>query len=183
MNRRRKKSKTFSTGMMVLVFIAAICMTLSSRFEKEEESGLTSSFSDDSKTYETAENSAQVISLDKKKTTESSAESATGTATTVQDAIAAIEQKEQKDLKFRTKDKLDSHYKKHGIEMGFSSEDEYLEAANALIKNPEALHKLQAEDGDDVYYLESTDEIAFVSKDGYIRTYFICSGKAYYDRQ
>ncbi len=84
---------------------------------------------------------------------------------------------------FRSESKFQGHYEKHGIEMGFSSPGEYLDAANALINNPEALHKYEEEDGDEVFFLESTNEIAFVSRDGYIRTYFICNGKDYFDRQ
>jgi len=58
-----------------------------------------------------------------------------------------------------------------------------LDGANALINNPAALHKLEAEDDDYIYYLQATNEIVFLSQDGYIRTYFICSGKDYFDRQ
>ena len=83
---------------------------------------------------------------------------------------------------FRNPDRLTEHYKKHGIEMGFSSEEEYLAAANAVIQNPDALHKLEAEDNDHVYFIEATGEIVFLSQDGYIRTYFI-SDRAYFDRQ
>lgn len=54
--------------------------------------------------------------------------------------------------------------------------------ANNVIQNPSALHKLEAEDGDDVYYVESTREFVVVSTDGYIRTYFLAD-LDYYDRQ
>ena len=84
---------------------------------------------------------------------------------------------------FRYPSYLTEHYNKHGIEMGYKSEKSYLDAANALINNPDALHKLEAEDHDHIYYLESTNEIVFLSQDGFIRTYFICSGKDYFDRQ
>ncbi len=84
---------------------------------------------------------------------------------------------------FRYPDRLTGHFEKHGAEMGFSTEEEYLEAANALINNPDCLRKTEAEDGDQIYFLESTNEIAFVSTDGYLRTYFICSGIDYYNRQ
>lgn len=57
-------------------------------------------------------------------------------------------------------------------------------AANVVIHSPDALHKLEAEDGDDVYYLETTNEFVIVSTDGYIRTYFCPNdGKDYFDRQ
>lgn len=84
---------------------------------------------------------------------------------------------------FRTQSQFDGHFEKHGEEVGCKSKEEYLAAANAVINNPNALHKLEAEDDDHIYYLEDTNEIVFLSQDGYIRTYFICSGKAYYDRQ
>ena len=84
---------------------------------------------------------------------------------------------------FRKPSYLTEHFEKHGAEVGASSELEYLQMANAVISNPNALHKLEAEDNDHVYYIEATNEIVFLSQDGYIRTYFICSGKAYFDRQ
>ena len=87
-------------------------------------------------------------------------------------------------LTFASKKLLEDHYKKHGIEMGFASAAEYLAAANRVVANPASLHKLEAEDGDDVYYLEATNEFVVVSTKGYIRTYFLPSGgKAYFDRQ
>lgn len=91
--------------------------------------------------------------------------------------------KNQKTYSFRYESYLEEHYKKHGIEMGFESKEEYLKAANAVITNPNALHKLEAEDGDHVYYVESTNEIVFLSRDGYLRTYFECWGKGYFERQ
>ena len=46
------------------------------------------------------------------------------------------------------------------------------------------VRKTEAEDGDDVYYIESTNEFVVVSADGYIRTYFKPdSGIRYYNRQ
>ena len=84
---------------------------------------------------------------------------------------------------FRKPQYLTEHFEKHGEEVGCKSEEEYLAAANAVINNPKALHKLEAEDNDHIYYIEDTNEIVFLSQDGYIRTYFICSGKAYFDRQ
>lgn len=85
---------------------------------------------------------------------------------------------------FRSEKLLLDHYKKHGIEMGFDSAEAYAEAANQVIHNPDVLHKLEAEDGDDVYYLEATNEFVVVSTDGYIRTYFNPDdGIDYYNRQ
>ena len=85
---------------------------------------------------------------------------------------------------FRNSNLLNQHYEKHGIEMGFGSAEEYQAAASAVINNPNALSKIEAEDGDFVYYVEATNEFVVLSTDGYIRTYFLPSGgKAYYDRQ
>lgn len=88
------------------------------------------------------------------------------------------------EYEFRNDELFENHYKKHGIEMGFDSKQEYLEGANRVIASPDVLHKKEAEDGDDVYYLEATNEFVVVSKAGYIRTYFNPSdGINYYNRQ
>lgn len=85
---------------------------------------------------------------------------------------------------FRNKELLNDHYEKHGKEMKFASAAEYEAAAAKVVDNPESLHKTEAEDGDDVYYLESTNEFVIVSTDGYIRTYFCPEdGLEYYNRQ
>lgn len=88
------------------------------------------------------------------------------------------------ELEFRNPDLLEDHYKKHGIDMGFSSAQSYENAAAAVVENKDSLHKKEAEDGDDVYYLERTNELVIVAKDGYIRTYFCPDdGIDYYNRQ
>lgn len=120
----------------------------------------------------------------------------TDTATTITAAVTLqTEQPEQTIMEtegsgnavyytFRNDSLLDRHYEKHGIEMGFDSADAYEAAANAVIADENALHKQEAEDGDDIYYLENTNEFVVVSGDGYIRTYFEpSSGMAYYERQ
>ena len=85
---------------------------------------------------------------------------------------------------FRTKAQRDQHYEKHGIDMGFASAEEYLIAANEVVKDPSSLHKTEKEDGDDVYYRERDNAFVIVSTDGYLRTFFYPSGgKSYYDRQ
>lgn len=86
--------------------------------------------------------------------------------------------------RFRNAKLLKQHYEKHGIEMGFASEEEYEKAASDVINDPRALTKTEAEDGDFVYYIEETNEFVILSTDGFIRTYFCPSGgKAYFDRQ
>ena len=68
--------------------------------------------------------------------------------------------------------------------MGFASAKDYEAAAAAVVVNSKALHKTEAEDGDDVYYVEETNEFVIVSTDGYIRTYFLPDGGInYFNRQ
>lgn len=88
------------------------------------------------------------------------------------------------DYRFRNRRLLDEHFEKHGREMGFSDAKAYEEAASDVVNNPEALHKIEEEDGDDVYYLESTNDFVIVSTDGFIRTYYRPnSGIDYFNRQ
>ncbi len=87
-------------------------------------------------------------------------------------------------FKFRTENLLEEHYEKHGEDMGYDSAESYEKAASAVVTNPDSLHKKEAEDGDDVYYLESSNEFVIVAKDGFIRTYFNPEdGLEYYNRQ
>ncbi|MCR4807724.1 MAG: hypothetical protein K5857_08615 [Lachnospiraceae bacterium] len=89
-----------------------------------------------------------------------------------------------KEYRFRSRNLLNQHYEKHGEEMGFKSAEEYQKAASAVVTNPSSLHKTEKEDGDDVYYLEATNEFVIVSTDGYLRTYFKPdSGIKYYNKQ
>lgn len=87
--------------------------------------------------------------------------------------------------KFRYEDRLTQHYNKHNEDFGYASQEEYEQHASDVVNNPKALHKTEKEDGDDVYFLESTGEFVIVAKGtNYIRTYFKPSaGKAYFDRQ
>jgi pyocin large subunit-like protein len=88
------------------------------------------------------------------------------------------------EYKFRNDYLLSQHYKKHGIEMGFDSKEDYEKAASLVVNNKDALHKTEEEDGDDVYYVESTNEFVVVSTDGFIRTYFNPNGGIdYFNRQ
>lgn len=86
--------------------------------------------------------------------------------------------------KFRNNGLWEEHFEKHGGEFPYATKEEYLEGANIMLDNPDKLHKHEKEDGDDVYYLEETNEFIIVSRDGYLRTYFKPSkGKKYFDRQ
>jgi pyocin large subunit-like protein len=85
---------------------------------------------------------------------------------------------------FRNDNLLTQHFQKHGNEFSYSTKEEYEAGASAVINNPKALHKTESKDGDDVYYVEDTNEFVVLSTDGYIRTYFKPSGgKSYYDRK
>lgn len=95
-----------------------------------------------------------------------------------------VKQSGDVDYKFRSSSLLKSHYEKHGKEMGFKDAKSYEAAASDVVNNPQSLHKLEKEDNDDVYYLESTNDFVIVSTDGYIRTYYRPdNGKSYFDRQ
>lgn len=83
---------------------------------------------------------------------------------------------------FRNQKRLNEHFEKHGAEVGASSAEEYENMASAVVTNSKSLHKTEAEDGDDVYYLKSTGEFVVVSTDGYIRTYYIADYD-YFNRQ
>lgn len=88
------------------------------------------------------------------------------------------------ELEFRSEKLLDEHFEKHGIEMGFETAEAYEDAAAAVVTDEDVLHKTEEEDGDDVYYLEDTNEFVVVSTDGYIRTYFEPEdGLEYFERQ
>ena len=103
---------------------------------------------------------------------------------TEEDRTETTEVSDERPLTFRNANRLNEHYEKHGIEMGFSSAEEYEAAAKKVVLNKDSLHKLEEEDGDDVYYLEISNEFVVVSPDGYIRTYFNPSdGIDYYNRQ
>lgn len=85
---------------------------------------------------------------------------------------------------FRNEKLLNQHYEKHGIEMGFDSAKSYEAAANEVIHHPDVLHRIEEEDGDDVYYLEENNGFVIVSIDGYIRTFFYPEdGLEYFNRQ
>ena len=85
---------------------------------------------------------------------------------------------------FRNEKLLNEHYEKHGKEMGFDSPKSYEAAANEVIGNPDTLHRIEKEDGDDVYYLEANNGFVVVSIDGYIRTFFYPDdGIDYFNRQ
>ena len=131
-----------------------------------------------------AADSEQAATETTAQTTTETTQEQTTEATTQEQTTEFATQAAQPTYTFRTYDRLKEHYRKHGIEMGFSSAEEYQAAANAVIANPEALTKREKEDNDYVFYVERTNEFVVLSTDGYIRTYFCPdSGKRYFDKQ
>ncbi|MBR4515499.1 MAG: hypothetical protein IKO61_11505 [Lachnospiraceae bacterium] len=111
-------------------------------------------------------------------------EPATEEKTTEENAVEENEAVSYKEYHFKNKSRLNDHYEKHGKEMGFDSAKEYEQAASDVVNNPDALHKTEKEDGDDVYYVEATNEFVVVSKQGFLRTYFLPDkGIDYFNRQ
>ena len=100
--------------------------------------------------------------------------------------IGSVLQSQKADgvLEFRNDNLWEEHFLKHGGEFGYTTKEDYLEGANEVVTSASSKHKQEAEDGDDIYYDAENNEIVFVSKDGYIRTYFKpTDGINYYNRQ
>jgi hypothetical protein len=78
---------------------------------------------------------------------------------------------------------LEHHFQKHGAEMGFSSQADYLRAAQALVQGGPGVETYRR-GGDTLYFRESTGEFAVVSDRNVLRTYFKPGdGRGYWERQ
>lgn len=87
-------------------------------------------------------------------------------------------------LQFRNDKLLQDHFLKHKSEFNYKTKEEYLNGARKIVISNSSIHKKENEDGDDIYYDKNKNEIVFVSKDGYIRTYFKpTEGIEYFNRQ
>lgn len=127
-------------------------------------SGKMTFFSD---TSDTSSQTSQETTYDTSSNSESASASASGES-----------------YRFRNYDLLDEHFEKHGGDFDYANAAEYEEGASAVVNSPKALHKTEKEDGDDVYYIEDTNEFVILSKSGYIRTYFKPEdGIDYFERQ
>ena len=134
-----------------------------------------------SETSSVADSQSTQANVSTQSTTENAPKSTTESSVSTPESTPTVEKTA---YKFRNQNLLDQHYEKHGREMGFSSAEEYEKAASAVVNDPNALHKTEKEDGDDVYYIERTNEFVVVSTDGYIRTYFLPDrGIDYYNKQ
>ena len=165
-----------------LLAVLAVIMGLAgcgAQRDVSEEESLYDLIIEDSEETSQTETSAETEEV-----TEQSAGSETETVTETAVESSEAAETEYVEYWFRTKKLRDQHYEKHGIEMGFDNADDYRRAASDVVNDPDALHKTEKEDGDDVYYLEETNEFVVVSKDGFLRTYFKPDkGKAYFDKQ
>lgn len=84
---------------------------------------------------------------------------------------------------FRNEELLEEHYDKHGQDMGYTNKQDYLNGACDVVNDKNSLHKYE-DDGDDIYYLVTSNEYVVVSTDGYIRTYFYPNdGIDYFNRK
>lgn len=187
--------KVITIAVFVLLLIGAVYFYFSAP-DKTDNSSTSDSISSVTSTVENTEYStSESISTPESSTTSEtqSIQSTKSTQSAEEQSSQISEQSKPQStqsepqtvsLRFRNKSLLNQHYQKHGIDMGFASAEEYEKAAAAVPANPAALHKTEKEDGDDVYYIESTNEFVVVSTDGYIRTYFLPdAGRNYFDRQ
>lgn len=169
--------KVITIAVFVLLLIGAVYFYFAAP-DKSESSSVSDSVSSSISSVESVENSLSAS------TSEQSSQASQPEKSEPQSEQPTQSEPQTTTLKFRSKSLLEQHYQKHGVEMGFSSAEEYEKAAAAVPANPAALHKTEKEDGDDVYYIEATNEFVVVSTDGYLRTYFLPSaGKSYFDRQ
>lgn len=176
---------------LAVAFVAFVILYLTGRVG--DISGFTSESSESSATVVNAPIASQSAVVSTEASTQiSSAEtsepvseiSSITSSTSAPEVISSEPAIQQTSYKFRNKNLLDQHYEKHGREMGFASAEEYEKAAAAVPNHPDVLHKIEKEDGDDVYYVEATNEFVIVSTDGYIRTYFNPDrGIDYYNKQ
>ena len=173
-DKSQKVMKNVEIIVLAIVFVVFVILFFTGKIG--DFIGITSDTSSDTSQTSISSGGQTVSSVN-------SDNSVISTQSTTQN-VSTTEQTAQTIYKFRNQDLLEQHYKKHGIDMGFSSPEEYEKAAAAVPNNPNALHKTEKEDGDDVYYVESTNEFVIVSTDGYLRTYFNPDrGIDYYNKQ
>lgn len=85
---------------------------------------------------------------------------------------------------FRNNDYAENHFNKHRGDFNYQNVNEYIMGANKVIENPNALKKKEQEDDDQIFFIKETNEIVFLSNDGYIRTYFRPkNGLVYFNKQ
>jgi uncharacterized phage infection (PIP) family protein YhgE len=75
-------------------------------------------------------------------------------------------------LSFASQEKLTDHFERHGPQMGYQTEAEYLTGARNLIKGGEGVRTFTRQSGEVEYYKPQTNEYAVVRSNGVIKTYF-----------
>lgn len=177
MNKRDKRVLRISVVIMILIFICFSGVVIKNTGNEQSDSSSFEVVTEE----EVTEEVVTETTTEKTKTTESET---TGSETTESQTKQSTTESEPEDYTFKNNYRLEDHYEKHGKDMGFKDAESYEDAASKVVNNPEALHKTEEEDGDDVYYVEKTNEFVVVSPDGYIRTYFNPDdGINYYNRQ
>lgn len=177
-DRSQKIMRNLAAAILIIVFIVFAVLFLTGRVG--DLMGIESGTSSDT-ALESTSASVQNSGSSAIASTQSSA--ITSVQNTVSEA-ASTPEVTAREYKFRNRSLLEQHYEKHGKDMGFKSAEEYEKAAAAVPNDPAVLHKTEKEDGDDVYYIESTNEFVVISTDGYIRTYFNPDrGIDYYNKQ
>ena len=194
MNESNKKNTIILIlSVVVLILVLLLCITMFKKDKKEEgsttesstvavvtteavsETGIESGTEADTEATSEADQTSDKPPKDDEDVVQNNAPSHDSDSN---------EPSKKEEYSFRNNKRLEEHYEKHGKEMGFKDAESYEEAASAVVNNPNSLHKTEKEDGDDVYYLESTNEFVVVSTDGYIRTYFNPNrGIDYYNSQ
>ena len=177
-SKSQKAMKIAAVVILAILAVVFIILYLTGRLD--DFLGVTGDSSEESSSYSESLSQSEPSDVSTEESSSSVSDS-TSDASSETESVPTVSQTE---YKFRNKNLLDQHYEKHGRDMGFASAEEYEKAAAAVVNNPAALHKIEKEDGDDVYYVESTNEFVIVSTDGYIRTYFLPDrGIDYYNKQ
>lgn len=181
-DKNQKVLKGIVIAVLGVVFAAFVVMYLTGRVG--EISGFTSDTSGSSAPEAVSANAPAASQSDLNSEISSVVSSTSSIVSSEPSVISSEPVVQPTAYRFRNQNLLDQHYEKHGREMGFASAEDYEKAAAAVPNHPDVLHKTEKEDGDDVYYVEATNEFVIVSTDGYIRTYFNPDrGIDYYNKQ
>ena len=95
-------------------------------------------------------------------------------------------QERRSNIGFRSRAQFDEHFQKHGAEFGHVTQQEYLQAAQALRDAPVGgnIEEIRRDDGTSSRFDRSTGAFLAFNRDGTIRTFFKPNdGEAYFRRQ
>ena len=174
-----KTKKLIASIATVIIFIIGGYFYLTAPEEDQNEAGADTDYQVE-ESYDNQEDDYGAEEVDVQEETEAEVDE----VTVNDEPNVEVEQDYEVTYEFRKQQYLDEHFEKHGSEFDYETAEEYLAGANRVINDPNSLYKTEAEDGDHIYYLESTNEFVVVSTDGYIRTYFRPSaGIDYFNRQ